>query len=155
MPRLTPEQLEAQLHAVLRSQPARRAPASLESRVLAEIARREALPWWHRNYTFWPAPVRIAFLVLGVAAVAAAVLGSMYLLGGDIGRAAFATAVQPLLDAAASLRTAGGRLAEVAREWISAIPAPWLHVALAAAGAAYLALLGLGATAYRLLWQGR
>ena len=44
MARLTPEQLEQKIHAVLREQPARRAPMSPESRVLGEIARRQALP---------------------------------------------------------------------------------------------------------------
>lgn len=48
MARLTPEQLEQKIHAVLREQPTRRAPMSLEARVLGEIAWRQALPWWNR-----------------------------------------------------------------------------------------------------------
>jgi hypothetical protein len=38
--------LERLIHETLRELPARQAPSSLENRVLAELARRTALPWW-------------------------------------------------------------------------------------------------------------
>ena len=56
MNRLNPEQLEKMVHAALRSLPDRRAPASLEARVLAAVQARAApisspasTPWdgWH------------------------------------------------------------------------------------------------------------
>jgi len=81
MARLTPEQLEQKIHAVLREQPMRRAPMSLEDRVLGEITRRQALLWWHQSFSFWPTPVRLAFLVIASGLVAVALLFSMQLMG--------------------------------------------------------------------------
>lgn len=152
---LTPEQLEARLHAVLREQPLRRAPASLESRVLAEIARRQALPWWHKSYTYWPAPVQIAFLVISVGLALLAGLAAVYAVGGNSIGASVSMALRPVVEAIAAFRAAGSTLADLVRGWIPAIPHAWLYAALGAAALGYATLVGLGATAYRVLWQHR
>ena len=54
----TDEKLERLVGQVLRDQPLRRAPASLEARVLGELAARARLPWWRRGITTWPVAVR-------------------------------------------------------------------------------------------------
>ena len=53
------EKLERLVSQVLREQPLRRAPASLEARVLSELAARARLPWWRRGVASWPAAVRV------------------------------------------------------------------------------------------------
>ena len=152
MARLTPEQLEQKIHAVLREQPARRAPMSLESRVLGEIARRQALPWWKKSYANWPAPMRLAFLALGVALAVGTLLGSMHL-AGVLSAQTFAPVIQPLVNATLTLRAAGSALGELVRPLLPSISNQWLYIALAVIGASYALLLGIGATAYRVLWH--
>ena len=62
MEHLNPEPLEKRVHAALRSLPDRRAPDSLAARVLAEIERRAAIPWWHKSLAYWPQWARGTFL---------------------------------------------------------------------------------------------
>lgn len=153
MARLTPEDFERQLHATLKSLPDRRAPASLEGRVLAAIATREARPWWHKSYQHWPAAVRIAFLVL--SATLAAVLiaaGAMVIAGVE---PATAQPVAEALDWFAQLRAFGATASELTGRLFPSISSTWMYVALGAIGLLYATLIGLGATAYRLLWQAR
>ncbi|MCF3651200.1 hypothetical protein [Synoicihabitans lomoniglobus] len=152
MARLTPEQLEQKLNAVLRNQPPRRAPMSLEARVLGEIARRQALPWWHKSYAYWPAPMRVAFIVIGVALMAAALLGSVQL-AGLVSAQAIGDFFRPATDAWATLRTAGAAMVTLVRGHVPQFSTHWFYVALAVIGAAYAMMLGLGATAYRVFWS--
>ena len=49
MPRQNPDNLEQLIDRTLRELPLRRAPRTLETRVLAAIAARQALPWWKRS----------------------------------------------------------------------------------------------------------
>lgn len=154
MARLTPEQLEQKIHAVLRQQPARRAPMSLEARVMREIARRQALPWWHKSFAHWPAGVRVAFMVVATGLLAAAVLASMQLTGLISMQAATAL-LRPVVDAAATLKSAGVALGAVVKSFVPGLSQSWLYVALGVIGAAYAMMVGIGATAYRVFWQRR
>ena len=52
------ERLEKYIDSVLRAQPDKRAPASLESNVLAAIAQRAARPWWQRSFNAGRSPRR-------------------------------------------------------------------------------------------------
>jgi hypothetical protein len=52
------------LDRVLRELPLRRAPHTLEARVLGELERRAARPWWCRSFTHWPNIARLGFLVI-------------------------------------------------------------------------------------------
>src|SRR5687768_14867950 len=56
-------QLERLIHSVLRDQPVRRAPASLEARVLARIQQQHAMAGWSMGFSRWPIAARIALLV--------------------------------------------------------------------------------------------
>ncbi len=152
MARLTPEELEQRIHAVLREQPLRRAPMSLEARVLGEIARRQALPWWHKSYAYWPQPVRLAFVLVSVAMLVVGVLGYMQVFGGA-SIESLAPLVQPVSAAVATLRAAGNALWELVRPLAPSISTQWLYIAVAVIGASYAMLVGVGATAYRFLWS--
>ena len=154
MARITPEELEQRLHAVLRSQPPRRAPHTLEARVLGEIARRQALPWWRKSIAYWPVPMRLAFVALGVAAAILCGLGA-FVGVGEMGPLVMAQVVEPLRAFAANAREVGTTLAELTSRVIPTVNSTWLYAGLAVVGAAYATLVGLGATAYRLLWQSR
>jgi hypothetical protein len=142
------EKLEHLIHDGLRALPDRAAPRALESRVLAELARRAALPWWRRSYTHWPVGLRYAFILL-LAAVAAA----WFSRGPVTAQALSALALRfpwiAFLDSIAS------NLWETGGVVFDAIPAAWLYGGVAALACAYGLLLGLGAAAYRALGRPR
>ena len=154
MARLTPEQLEQKIHAVLRDQPQRKAPVSLEARVLGEIARRQALPWWHKSYVYWPNPVKLSFLVLATGVAAAALLASMQLFG-FVSAESVRGCLEPGTGAINTLRVVGSALVGLVTPTLPEFSAAYLYAGLAILGGAYAVMLGLGATAYRVLWQHR
>jgi hypothetical protein len=148
----TPEQLEQLVHRELRSLPPRRAPRTLEARVLAAIEHQAAVAWYHKSWSYWPAAVRAAFLVIGTG-VSGTAIAAFYLMseGADTGA----------LTAAASERFAGAvALFHVFRwmvgyisETIASIPPLWLYGGLAFVAALYATFFGLGAAAYRTLYR--
>jgi hypothetical protein len=144
------QKLERLIHQTLRELPRRRAPGTLEQRVMAELERRAALPWWKQNFAHWPTGVRVAFLGFSVALVAAIMWG---MAGVNVGQArdVFATQIG-WMDAIASV---GRALRDFAGATISGIPSLWLYGGLATIGALYVALFGLGAAAYRTLYASR
>lgn len=54
--------LEAEIHRELNALPDVPAPESLSRRVLAEIARRQAIPWFRQPWQNWPFPLRVLAL---------------------------------------------------------------------------------------------
>lgn len=136
------EKLAQALDRTLRALPPRRAPFTLEQRVRAEIARRAALPWWRRSFAHWPLPVQAGFLAASALSAYA-----LLALGGAIPAPAGSLAA-PLAwieGAFAVIRGIGGVCETVARS----LPPLWLYGGLAFCGAAYAALMGLGAAAWR------
>jgi len=139
--------LEVAIHRTLRAQPLRRAPRSLESRVLAELARQAGLPWWHKSYAFWPAPVRAAFFGLSAIAAAALVAGIYFVsasatqqLASELmGRLGWLGFIRPLFATVADTLVVVGR----------SIPALWLLGGAALFAGAYATLIGASAVAYR------
>src|SRR3954469_3642786 len=63
------QQLERDIGRLLSQQPQRRAPATLEDRVLRELTLRASKPWWLQGYSRWPWAARAMFLPLGIALV--------------------------------------------------------------------------------------
>jgi hypothetical protein len=136
------EKLERLVDHALREQPLRRAPRVLESRVLAEIERHAALPWWRKSFGHWPLAVRVGFLVASYGFVKLALAGVMWV----------AEVVRPVvtwMHAGASIISATG---EIGASVIRAIPPYWLYGGMAFGVAMYVALFGLGAAAYRTLY---
>jgi hypothetical protein len=148
------EKLERLIHRTLRDLPRRRAPGTLESRVLAELERRAALPWWHKSYAYWPLPVRCAFLLGSAGLAKVALMAVVWVLAG-VDAMPFADAFAPQI---AWLQT-GISLFGSARDFFAvilhSIPSLWLYGAAAFVAAMYAALFGLGATAYRVLYANR
>jgi hypothetical protein len=146
--------LETRVGRALREAPLRRAPSSLESRVLREIGRRAALPWWRQSFSRWPRLARAGFTVT-CGSISAAVLAVAWpwAPGGALAGVAAWSGGSPLwLPWARSALT----LVDVAREFDAAlvrvIPLDWLYGAMAAGAILYATLFGLGAAAYRTLY---
>lgn len=144
------QNLERFVSATLRDLPARRAPRSLEARVLAELERRAALPWWHKSFAHWPVAMRGMFLV-GSAAFAGALVWA--LAGFDATQAVNTVSadfawVAALRDVTASLVDSGAIL-------LRGISPVWLYGSLAAIVSLYAMLFGLGTAAYRTLYANR
>ncbi|HMI73165.1 MAG TPA: hypothetical protein VK495_00585 [Steroidobacteraceae bacterium] len=143
------QKLERALTQALEGLPLRRAPSTLELRVVDELERRAALPWWRVSFTHWPAAPRVAFVAVCIALVAATILGGVFAFAGDRSfdqaAALVLSWVQPFL---AVMSSAGG----VATLLVRVIPPLWLYGGLALGIMLYVALFGLGAAAYRTLY---
>jgi hypothetical protein len=146
--------LETLVGRALHEAPLRRAPPSLESRVLRELGRRAALPWWRHGFARWPRVARAGFTVTCGSIVAAVLAASWpWASGGALAGAGAWMAGAPFrLPWARSALT----LVEAARELNAAldrvVPLDCLYGAMAAGAILYAALFGLGAAAYRTLY---
>ncbi|HEX3913184.1 MAG TPA: hypothetical protein VHW71_06735 [Steroidobacteraceae bacterium] len=142
------QKLEQLLKQALAGLPSRRAPGTLESRVVGELERRAAQPWWRASFANWPAGARAAFVLICAALVAGSFFGGVSYLGGrPFGEisALVLSWMHPFLAVASS---AGGFTALLLR----AIPPLWLYGGLGLGIFLYVALFGLGAAAYRTLY---
>lgn len=142
--------LERLVHQTLRELPPRRAPRALEERVLAEVARRAALPWWRKSFLHWPLAARALFVVAALFVAKLAISGAVWVFSGlDMAqyRVLFATELGWLESA----RTVGHAISTSLDVIGRNIPSLWLYGAVAFCAAAYAAVFGLGAAAYRAL----
>jgi hypothetical protein len=135
------EKLERLVQELLVNAPLRRAPASIEAAVLAEVARRAALPWWRLSFTRWPATARVVFVLISIALIALSILAS--------GVREFG--ITPLAWAHAVVNAAGAA-SGIAAVFVGIIPSLWLYVGLMVGALLYALLFGLGAFAYRFLY---
>ena len=144
------ERLEQQLHAALRRQPPLRAPVTLESRVLRELARREARPWWRQGFGRWPPAARLLFVPLSAGFIKLAFLSVGVL--GSVADSAQRTTVlgsvttrwQSLSSALQTLRTTGALVAQN-------VPPIWIYGLVGFGLLLYVSLFGIGAAAFRSL----
>jgi hypothetical protein len=139
--------MEARVAQALRALPQRRAPATLESRVLDALARRAPLPWWRRSFGGWPAGARIAFGVTSAVLVVFTVLAAANAHLGSLD-APHVLATPVLHDASLFFvitRTLSVSLA-------SLLSSGWVLGCLIASAALYAALFGLAIAGYRTLY---
>ena len=137
------QKLERFIERALRQQPTLRAPANLQSRVLAELARRAALPWWRCSFSHWPLAAKGIFVAACAALMKLAFSGTGWVLGAA---SAPAASVRSTAEVASSLGSA-------TRLVFDSIPSYWIYLGAGFAAVLYLALFGLGATAYRTLYK--
>jgi hypothetical protein len=153
-----PKKLELAVDRLLREQPARRAPPTLQARVVAELNSRtvaqSARPWWRKGFAHWPLTARAAFLIASGGFVKLTLLGVMsvtaWVRSDDV-----AGTVSPAvswLHAGADILHA---MASMVESVVQATPAEWLYGAAALGVALYAALFGLGAVAYRTLYVNK
>jgi hypothetical protein len=136
-------ELERQLTRTLRGQPLRRAPDSLERRVLAQLEAGAAVTPWRRGFAHWPLAARIAFLAASVGVVKVALFIAVWLSRPLESR----ELSFDLPSQIAWVQTLFAAIGSVART----VPSLWVHAAVAVFVIMYVALFGVGASAYRTL----
>ena len=144
------EKLEAAIHRVLRSLPDRKAPAGLEGRVLAELSRRAALPWWKKSFAYWPSAVRAGFFAGSAIAAGLVVTGLIYA-GQSRGAHALAGSVSNSIAWLVFARDMVATVNDKVRMLIAAIPPLWLYGVVGTIAVCYAALAAIGAATYRAL----
>jgi len=142
------ERLEAAIQGVLRGLPDRKAPSGFEARVLAELARRAALPWWRRSFSHWPSAVRAGFY-LGSALAAYLLVRGLFAFGSSQSAHQLAGGLSTSFAWLVLARDVLASLDRTARLLLSAINPLWLYGAAALIAACYAALGAIGAAAYR------
>jgi len=148
------EPLERLIGQVLGAQPPRRAPRTLESRVMAAIARREAVPWWRSSFLHWPLLARVAFLLASAGIVKLALSGVVWLTQEVRPQPLIGAMARPLTWAERTTDSLW-RIVELSQAVLQAVPSSWIYGAVAVAAILYIALIALGATAYRTLYLSK
>jgi hypothetical protein len=148
------DKLEASIHRLLRRLPDRKAPSSLEARVLAELGRRASLPWWRKSFVHWPSGIRAAFFVVAALAAAFVVAGVFVLRqspGAHEVTAGISTSYAWFTVARDLVAAAGLRVKALA----ATIPPLFLYGGAALLALCYAAVAAAGAATYRALLVGR
>jgi hypothetical protein len=142
------EELESSINRVLRRLPDRKAPPGFESRVMAELSRRAALPWWRKSFAHWPSAARAVFFVISAVAAGLVVAGLFFaarsagasqLSGNLSGSFAWFVVARDIVAAA------GARLSMIA----ASVPPLWLYGIGGLVALCYATLGAVGAAAYR------
>lgn len=145
-------ELEQVIDRELRRLPDLTAPASLAPRVMQEIARRAARPWWQQSFASWPWSARLIFVAFS-SGLAALLLYFSWGLSLGVSAGSLASEAGVLAGrfefVGGVVRALSGALLLAAR---SANPAlPWIVAGVA--GSCYLTTVGLGTYLYRLAAQ--
>lgn len=138
---------EAAIEAALRELPLRRAPPSLELRVLEELSQRAALPWWRRSFDGWPPFARVGFVLVCILLVGLAFMGGIWVMQ-NLGSSPLGVLSMPWARHLFVFAGAAGELVSLLR----IVPPGWVYEGLAASVALYALLFGLGIAAYRTLY---
>jgi hypothetical protein len=149
---MTPEELEKFIHRQLRALPPHRAPDSLESRVLAAIERQGGIPWYHKSWGYWPAFVRMAFLVLAIGATAG-FISAFYFGFNDVNTSVVVAQAGDKLSFFTEIYQAATWIVGLGTRVVASVPSIWLYGVAALVAALYGTFLGIGAAAYRVLYR--
>jgi hypothetical protein len=143
-------QLEQFIGSVLRQQPLRRAPATLEARVLSALESQAVQPAWQLGFSRWPWAARILCLPVGAALVWLSFLTTARLvsLGQALSRSAPASAAESgwrwFESLGLALQALGNLVSHAIPQWL-------LYGGAGVALLMYAAFFGLGAAAFRTL----
>lgn len=148
------QKLEHLLQKTLRELPPRRAPASLEQRVLAELGRRAALPWWRKSYAHWPLLARCAFLLSSAVIAKAVIMSTVWIMLGFESSSAAAAVATPVVWLL-SFADLASSWVEFAGAVLSSVPRFWIYAGVVCLTAMYATLFGVGAFVYRLFHGNR
>ena len=137
------DEIERQVTRALQEQPARRAPSTLERRVLAQIEAGATAIGWRRGFAHWPMAARIVFLAASVGVVKVALLVAMWL-STPLDSPAVSVQLPSQISWLQTLFVAIGNAAHT-------VPSLWIHAGIAILALMYVALFGIGASAYRMV----
>jgi hypothetical protein len=143
------QKLEQVLNQALKGLPPRRAPSTLESRVVQSLARRALLPWWRVSFANWPMSARVGFALISAALMAATILGGLSAYLGDRSLNEISALVLAWMHPFLAVMSSAGGLAALL---VRVIPPMWLYGTLGLGILLYVTLFGLGAVAYRTLY---
>jgi hypothetical protein len=146
----TDEKLERLVSQVLRDQPLRHAPASLEARVMSQLAARSRLPWWRRGVAAWPAMVRVPVITGCAVCVPLVWVLSLWLMTrlAAATRSRIAGPLATLQGTGHTLASLGALTAHI----FQSIPRDWLLGGMIATATLYAVLFALVAVGYSLLY---
>jgi hypothetical protein len=143
-------ELEQYIGKLLRAQPLRQAPASLEARIQQQLALQAALPWWLQGFSAWPWLARILFTI-----VSGGLVLLTYLTSDRLGWVSQALQQSSPANAARSTAQMFGNLGHALQTLgdlvTRNVPSAWLYGGAGVALFLYAALFGLGAAAFRTL----
>jgi hypothetical protein len=143
------DELERLMEGAMKDLPLRRAPSTLEARVLRELARRAALPWWRHSFGHWPLPARALFVVICAGLIRLAFLEGAVAVAGV--HSLHESGVLPLSwmrDVGVLAAAAGNLMALLAHT----APPTWVYEGIAVCAVLYAVLFGLSAAVYRTLF---
>jgi hypothetical protein len=143
------DELERLMEEAMKDLPLRRAPSTLEARVLGELARRAALPWWRRSFGHWPLFARVLFVVICAGLIRLAFMEGAVAVAGV--HSLHESGVLPLSwvrDVGVLAAAAGNLMALLART----APPSWVYEGIAVCAVLYAVLFGLSAAVYRTLF---
>lgn len=152
MKKLNEQELEQLIHSTLRSLPARRAPHSLETRVLAALEQQAMIPWYHKSWSYWPAAVRASFLALATG-VTGAIVAAFYLGFNGVEQSGVVAQAGERLSFFTGIYHVAAWVVDLGAQVIGRIPPLWLYGGAAAVALMYATFFGLGAFAYRTLYR--
>jgi hypothetical protein len=145
------QQLEQMISRELKSLPELDAPDSLTDRVLAAIERRVEVPWYCRSWEAWPVALRLASLALMLM-----LFGGLCLAGWEMPQTEFirqtAHRAGEWLSGFNTIESTLHILVESAGLVMKKLGAPFIVVALIAAGLGYAMFLGFGTACFRLVY---
>jgi hypothetical protein len=137
------EEIERQITRALQSQPPRRAPSTLERRVLAQIEAGATAVGWRLGFAHWPIAARVAFLAASVGVVKIALLVATWL-STPLDSPAVSVQLPSQITWLQTLFVAIGSA-------FHTVPSLWVHAGIAVLALMYVALFGIGASAYRMV----
>ena len=137
------DELERQVTRALQEQPPRRAPSTLERRVLAQIEAGATAIGWRRGFAHWPVAARVAFLAASVGVVKVALLVATWL-STPLDSPAVSVQLPSQITWLQTLLVAMGSV-------VHTVPSVWVHGGIAILAIMYVALFGIGASAYRMV----
>ena len=141
--KLDQDQLERLVTRALQDQPLRRAPDALERRVLAQLESGAAVAPWRRGFAHWPMAARLAFLAASVGVVKLALMVATWL-STPLATPRPAVELPSQMEWLQTLFVAIGSIART-------VPSLWVHAGIAVLVLMYVALFGIGASAYRMV----
>ena len=137
------DEIERQVTRALQTQPPRRAPSTLERRVLAQIEAGATALGWRRGFAHWPVAARVAFLAASVGVVKVALLVATWF-ATPLDSPAVSVQLPSQITWLQTLFVAMGSV-------VHTVPSVWVHGGIAILAIMYVALFGIGASAYRMV----